>query len=149
MTFFMKRPPFPHKVQTLAFIVLLLIFTTLVASIIFSGTGKAQNERALQSALVISCYVLFTLCLLSREKVENEKVAVLRRRIVFMESVVALFGVIILNVIQLLLPEEGFVSLKNWRMSFFWTGNYMIYFAVIYLIILKIGVRRFQYKNVS
>ena len=51
---------------------------------------------------------------------------------------------ILRNVFQLFVPYDQFDAIKQWRMDFFWNGNFVINLAILYYIIFKITARKYR-----
>lgn len=59
-------------------------------------------------------------------------------------SAIGFSFIIMLNVFQLLVPYDQFDVIKQWRMDFFWKGNFVINLAILYYIIFKITARKYR-----
>ena len=59
-------------------------------------------------------------------------------------SAIGFSFIIMLNVFQLLVPYDQFDVIKQWRMDFFWKGNFVINLAILYYIIFKIMARKYR-----
>lgn len=59
-------------------------------------------------------------------------------------SAIGFSFIIMLNVFQLLVPYDQFDAIKQWRMDFFWNGNFVINLAILYYIIFKITARKYR-----
>lgn len=42
---------------------------------------------------------------------------------------------------QLLVPYDQFDAIKQWRMDFFWNGNFVINLAILYYIIFPVNIQ--------
>ena len=83
------------------------------------------------------------LCLF-REKYEDDNISRLRMKCVAVISAIGFSFIIMLNVFQLLVPYDQFDAIKQWRMDFFWNGNFVINLAILYYIIFKITARKYR-----
>lgn len=140
----MKHFLLPHKIQIIAISVLITVLIALF-TMLLSSTGQEPIVLGMtvESILLILLYLAVFFCVISREKVEDGHVSSLRFKSLAAISILGLAIVIILNVVQLLLPfsSDSYEALKEWRMNHFWNGNGFVNLAILYLIILKAGIR--------
>lgn len=132
---------FPHKAQIVSFLILLIDLFAILTLVSISVINNSPTGEHLQSLLLIVAYLAIFVCVFSREKIEDEFISSLRLNSIGMVSCIAFIFIITLNIIQLVLPHDGFLAMKEWRMNLFWNGNFFIILAVLYLLILKISIR--------
>jgi hypothetical protein len=135
----------PHKIQKIAIGVFFVDLFALIATLLstFWKTPIVLGVSG-QSILVIILYLSVFFCVISREKIENDEVVSLRSKSLIAVSLLGLALVTLLNIVQLLLPfqSDSYLAMKEWRMEHFWTGNYYVGLAILYLINLKIHIKK-------
>ncbi len=116
----------------------------LIVLLLKGMTGGHHVSYLWQCITLIIFYLSILLCIFSAEEIEDEYIQTLRLRSVSIVACIAFLFVIMLDVIQLSVSHDVFEAVKQWRMDFFWNGNFVVYLAVLYLIILKFSVKLYS-----
>lgn len=140
----MKNILMPHKVQIIALLVFVADVLLLLSVTSFSIINDTGMGMTVQSLFLIVLYVSIFCCVFSREKYEDDNISRLRMKCVAVISAIGFSFIIMLNVFQLLVPYDQFDAIKQWRMDFFWNGNFVINLAILYYIIFKITARKYR-----
>ena len=140
----MKNILMPHKVQVAALLVFVADVLLLLSVTSFSIINDTGMGITVQSLFLIVLYLSIICCIFSKEKDEDDNISRLRMKCVTIISSIGFIFVIMLNVFQLLLPYDRFDAIKQWRMNFFWNGNFFINLAVLYYIVFKVTVRKYR-----
>lgn len=136
----MTRYLFPHKVQKISMLVFLIDILVMCA-ILSYGVHHQPIGMKIESVLVIIMYLSIFVCVFSKEKIEDEFISSLRLKSLAIVSFLGFAFIIILDIVHVLLPYEGFLAMKEWRIDHFWNGNYYVDLAILYFIILKISIK--------
>lgn len=140
----MKNILMPHKVQVTALLVFVVDVLLLLSVTSFSIINDTSMGMTVQSLFLIVLYVSIFCCVFSREKYEDDNISSLRMKCAAVISSIGFSFIIILNVFQLLVPHDQFDAIKQWRMDFFWNGNFVINLAILYYIVFKITARKYR-----
>lgn len=134
----------PHKVQITALLVFVADVLLLLSVTSFSIINDTDMGMTVQSLFLIVLYVSIFCCVFSREKYEDDNISRLRMKCAAVISAIGFSFIIMLNVFQLLVPHDQFDAIKQWRMDFFWNGNFVINLAILYYIVFKITARKYR-----
>lgn len=140
----MKNILMPHKVQTIALSVFVADILLLLSITVLSVINDTCIGMKVQSLFLIVLYVSIFCCVFSREKYEDDNISSLRMKCAAVISAIGFSFIIMLNMFQLLVPHEHFDAIKQWRMDFFWNGNFVINLAILYYIVFKIAARKYR-----
>ncbi|HBH07955.1 MAG TPA: hypothetical protein DDX40_00920 [Rikenellaceae bacterium] len=140
----MKNILMPHKVQIAALLVFVADVLLLLSVTSFSIINDTSIGMTVQSLFLMVLYVSIFCCVFSREKYEDDNISRLRMKCATAVSSIGFLFIIILNIFQLLMPHDQFDAIKQWRMDFFWNGNFIINLAILYFIVFKVAVRKYR-----
>lgn len=134
----------PHKVQVAALLVFVADVLSLLSVTSFSVINDIHIGMKAQSFFLIVLYVAIFCCVFSKEKYEDDNISRLRMKCATAVSSIGFLFIIILNIFQLLMPYDRFDAIKQWRMDFFWNGNFVINLAILYFIVFKVAARKYR-----
>ena len=143
----MKKYLFPHGAQRIAiaiFVTSMLTMFVMTFVLLWNhiSYSSISYSRTLISVLGVTSQLSLLVAILSKEKIEDEFISSLRLNAVSIAAVLGFVYIIILNVIQMVLPAEAYISFKEWRMNHFWNGRLYMSLAILYFIILKVSLRK-------
>ncbi len=133
-----------HKVQITAMSVFVVDILLLLSVTSFSVINDTHIGMKVQSLFLIVLYVSIFCCVFSKEKYEDDNISRLRMKCATAVSSIGFLFIIILNIFQLLMPYDQFDAIKQWRMDFFWNGNFIINLAILYFLVFKVAVRKYR-----
>lgn len=138
----------PHKYQIPALIIFLICLVLIVGSSLFSVHntvfGDFLERTTPQVILVVVLYASLLAMIFSKEKIEDEMITAMRLHSAAFAFLVGFGMIAVLNIIQAILPDAAYNSLREWRMDCFWNGNAVMYFILLYFIIFKIKVWKLE-----
>ena len=142
----MKKYLFPHGAQRIAiaiFVTSMLTMFVMTFVLLWNhiSYSSISYSRTLISVLGVTSLLSLLVAILSKEKIEDEFISSLRLNAVSIAAVLGFVYIIILNVIQMVLPAEAYISFREWRMNHFWNGRLYMSLAILYFIILKVSLR--------
>lgn len=123
---------------------MLLDLPALITLMVMGAFGGNHIAFLWQSITLIIFFLSIFFCIFSEEEIEDEYIQTLRLRSVAIVACIAFLFVIMLDVIQLAVTHEVYEAVRQWRMNFFWNGNFIVYLAVLYLIIFKFSVKLYS-----
>jgi hypothetical protein len=138
----MKKYLFPHSAQRIAIAIFVTSMLTMYVMTFVLLWNHISYSRTLISVLGVTSQLSLLVAILSKEKIEDEFISSLRLNAVSIAAVLGFVYIIILNVIQMVLPAEAYISFKEWRMNHFWNGRLYMSLAILYFIILKVSLRK-------
>lgn len=140
----------PHKYQKIAIWVLAasaalaVLHYVMVFAAASSPLAAFFSGRFMGLLITLGFFAAFMFLAFSREKVEDEYITSCRLKSVAVTAIASVCIIVILDLVQTFLSGASYDALKEWRQSFFWSGNYQIWLLLIYVVIFKLLVKRFS-----
>lgn len=144
----MENKLIPHNCQKPALIIFLISLVLMFGSSFVSDNPAACfgfiQHTAVQVVVIVLMYASLLVTIFSSEKIEDEMITAMRLRSAAFAFLVGFSIIAVLNIIQAILPGEAYNALRAWRTDFFWSGNAIVYFILLYLIVFKIKVWKLE-----
>lgn len=140
----------PHKYQRVANwilvagVVLAVLRYVVILTAASSSLASFFRSDVCDFVITLGLFASFMFLAFSREKVEDEFIASCRLKSVAVMAIASVCIILLLDLVQTFLTGASYQALKEWRQSFFWSGNYQIWLLLIYVVVFKLLVKRFS-----
>ena len=132
------------KFQVAGSILFCVSLLAAIVSAVVAMLNSVAVSRVFQIVVVSVLFLSVALMVFSAEKTEDESTKNARVKAVMTVVSLVLCLTVIVNLIQVMLPEGPYAAFKSWRQETFWNGSDIMMSALLYYVLFKLLKKRSQ-----